>query len=228
MQEYVFLLNDGIARNMDHPAYAPGSMHGVLRWLQSLLINHWQINATEREWNLPGMRSVLCSGQRMSLRSSTKSSLADMIAPGPLADALSLDMAVYSPRQFQMNLAFSKAYILEGRGSEICLIGPNIFIEDKFFDDLSTMSASSEWSVFDGRSNLKEKDAGVDAKFTFKMADNSIENKVTRLVLELDANTIFVRHRGIHTALHKVTRFQPMDENDEFWFDFPGQFTYPA
>jgi len=227
-QEYVFLLNDGVARNLDWPHPEPGYLSGVLHWLQSVLTNHWQINAIERQNGHPGMRSVLCSGQRMDLRESTKNSLSQVLAPESMAEHLARDISVYSPQQFQMNLAFSKAYLLEGLGSKAGLAGPNFFIEGSLFHDLVQICANENVVMLDGKLEYQTTTETTDHRRVFNILGNAQGKRVLRLAIEFDAKVVEVNHRGITAKLHKVTRFQPMDENDSFWFDFCGYNFEPA
>lgn len=228
MHEYVFLLNDGVARNFDWPHPKPGNSSGVLHWLQSALTNHWQINAVEKQSGHAGMRSVLCSGQRMDLREATKSTLSQVLASQSMAEHLAQDISVYSPRQFQMNLAFSKAYILESLGSKAGLAGPNFFIEERFFCDLVQICTNEHVAMLGGKLEYHATTVNTDHRTVFSIIGDAAGKRVLRLAIELDANVIEINHRGIAAKLHKVIRFQPMDENDSFWFDFCGYNFEPA
>ncbi|MDH4235050.1 MAG: hypothetical protein OEV15_07950, partial [Gallionella sp.] len=219
-QEYVLLLNDGVARNFDCPHPKSGYLSGVLHWLQSTLTNHWQINAHEQQNGNPGMRSVLCTGQRMNIREATRTSLSQVIAPQPIAEFLARDISVYSPRQFQMNLAFSKAYLLESLGSKIGLGGPNFFIEDQFLSALVKICESEDIFIRGDKLVYRTSTIKSDGRETFLIQGEVAGNVVIRLAIELDEKEIQVNHRGIVTKLFRVARFQPMDENDNFWFDF--------
>jgi hypothetical protein len=221
-QEYVFLLNDGVARNLDWPHPLPGYSSGVLHWLQSVLTNHWQINAIEKQNGHPGMRSVLCSGQRMDLRKATKSSLSQVLASQSMAERLDQDISVYSPRQFQMNLAFAKAYLLEGLGSKAGLAGPNFFIEDRLFHDLVQICMNEQVVMPTGKLEYHATTVNTDDRAVFSVIGDAGGKRVLRFAIESDAKVIEVNYRGIAAKLHKATRFQPMDENDSFWFDFCG------
>jgi len=68
----------------------------------------------------------------------------------------------------------------------------------------------------------------TDDRTVFSVIGDAGGKRVLRLAIELDANVLEVNHRGIAAKLHKVTRFQPMDENDSFWFDFCGYNFEPA
>ena len=127
-----------------------------------------------------------------------------------------------------MNLAFSKAYLLEGLGAKAGLAGPNFFIEDKLFHDLVRICTNEQVVMLGGKLDYDATTVNTDHGYAFTILGEAGGKRVLRLAIELDAKVIEVSHRGIAAKLHKVTRFQPMDENDSFWFDFCGYNFEPA
>jgi len=218
--EYVLVLNDGIARSLDLPPAESRALRGLLQWLQSALTNHWQINAFEQDNGQPGMRSVLCVGQRMGLRDATKTTLSQVFAGENAAIALAGDISVYSPLQFQLNLAFSKAYIIEGLGKAKGLGGPALFVEGAAIVGLNQLINASEESTDPDRILVESSIQARDDALVFLVTVSHRGIQKESLAIEFDAQGIDVNHRGIVAEMYRVVRFNPLDEGSEFWFDF--------
>jgi hypothetical protein len=122
-KEVAFVLNDGLARVYDLPRIGIESFE-FLFWFHFAISNHWIVNAADMQYGSPGMRSVLTFGERIgSWRGNT------IYGDHFLGDTRSKKIAdqkicIYSSDEFQLNLAFSKAYIIETEGSKAGLSGP--------------------------------------------------------------------------------------------------------
>jgi hypothetical protein len=219
LEEFVLILNDGLARNYDFPPITAGHMTGAFLWLHSALINHWQINAIERQDGNPGMRSVLCVGQRMELREPGRLALSQMLVAEERKDEFCDRTIVYSPSQFQMNLAFSKAYLIESLGSKGGLTGPGLFIEEDALLGLIGICACEQ---IPGSSRLLYKNEFTQSRdcqvFSIRGEVNS--SREFRLEIKFDPNPVEVQHRGIITKMWRVAQYNPPDEDESFWFDF--------
>jgi len=111
MQERILVLNDGVARAVDVALGA--DLVGQVLHLRGLMHAHLMLLSDLD----PGfsVRTVLAGGQRVQYAETTEST------PTPPADRLEEEPEeyrrrleiVYNPRAFQMNTAFSRAYILE-------------------------------------------------------------------------------------------------------------------
>jgi hypothetical protein len=121
-----------------------------------------------------------------------------------------------------LNLAFAKAYLLEGLGSKAGLAGPNFFIEDRLFHDLVQICMNEQVVMPTGKLEYHATTVNTDDRAVFSVIGDAGGKRVLRFAIESDAKVIEVNYRGIAAKLHKATRFQPMDENDSFWFDFCG------
>jgi hypothetical protein len=219
LEEFVLILNDGLARNYDCPHVKPGYMTSAFWWLHSVLSNHWHTNAIEKQDGNPGMRSVLCAGQRMDLREPRRSAITQMLVAEERKEEFSDRTIVYSPLQFQMNLAFSKAYLIESLGSKGGLAGPGLFVEEDVLSGLLEICAGEH---IPGSSNLLYKNSFTQSHDfqVFSIRRDVINSPEFRLEIKFDTSPVEIRPRGITTKMWRVIRYHPPDEDESFWFDF--------
>jgi hypothetical protein len=120
LEEVALFLNDGIARvyDFDPESETPGN---ILVWLDRMLRYHRTISSVDRQSGFPGLRTVLCFGERIKMGSSLVPASDYIVEPSEFQQRLQQKICVYSPAEFQLNLAFSKAYYLEQKGSKIGL-----------------------------------------------------------------------------------------------------------
>lgn len=141
--EKILFLNDGLIRNVD--VYKEGTYIEVyLMWLEYSIEMFRKINNADKENGFPGIRGVLTAGNRTQYTNEL-TSLKDLVKSSSLADKE--NFIVYSPKEFQMNTAFSKAYIMEGEGSKQGLHGSNLYIDlyfINFFKDMVNNSSMQE------------------------------------------------------------------------------------
>lgn len=126
--EKVLLLNDGIIRNVD--VCKKGSyVEMYIMWLENAIKQFYNINFIDKNNGNAGMRGVLTFGQRAQYTSEIIK-MADVVKTKN--NTTNEKIIVYSPNEFQMNTAFSKAYIMESGGSKAGITGPNLYV-DEFF-----------------------------------------------------------------------------------------------
>lgn len=148
-----FALNDCLAINYDLPEHEPVFLPGVWGFIMYLARNHLLLNETDQKIGFPGVRTVWTGGQRLFDPQwvegiSTEPSGIDVSTvkgvywvaqtpegPPGLKKKLAR-VATYTPREFQLNIAFSKAYKLEGKGSSIGLQGPGLYVDESFLEVL--------------------------------------------------------------------------------------------
>jgi hypothetical protein len=144
--ETVLLINDGVARNLDfRPDFG---LYSLMGWLRDLWICHTRINDGERRHKKPGIRTVLTAGQRLSYNDGDKSAKKVILARNSNYTAADVDAlylpsharktTIYSPLEFQMNLAFAKAYALEVLGNKGGLCGDAFFVDHSVLEFLTT------------------------------------------------------------------------------------------
>ncbi|WP_157198192.1 hypothetical protein [Methylomonas sp. DH-1] len=238
-KEVAFVLNDGLARVYDLPEYGNDAMR-FLWWLHSALSNHWLLNRHDIQYGNPGARSVMTFGDRVSSwREHT--TFGDCFFGSPerkkLADK---KICIYSPEEFQLNLAFSKAYIIETSGTKGGLPGPNMYIDKKALDAIESylchnsflhlMPNGSEDYGDHGVLNFKKvlayyeitKTIDSDALYfnIYRIIEN-IKHKV--MSLQFFSSPIKFNKRGITTEIYHLKKYFPLDELDEkthFFFDY--------
>lgn len=138
-----FVLNDGIGMTRDVSAEP---VHLTSLWLALFLCirRHHLWNKRDKAASFPGARTVIAAGQRLvdpgwveglstkprgfDIRKPNFITIGDIPEPpiGPNIDRI----ALYTPREFQLNLAFAKAYTLDTMGSRHGLKGSHIFMEE--------------------------------------------------------------------------------------------------
>ena len=133
-EERILVLNDAIARTVDP---APGiDMSAMTKYLRDLVVTHCQILYGLRDRDL-GIRTVMSGGQRIQYaphEEPRKASRPDFEAdlnrifwnPG--------DQVVFNPFHFQMNTAFSRAFLIEGAGCRQGILPNRVYIDAGWVD----------------------------------------------------------------------------------------------
>jgi hypothetical protein len=150
-----FVLNDSLAINYDLPEEEPFHLPTIWGFLLFLARTHSHLNRIDKEMGFPGVRTVWTAGQRLfdpawaeglSREPSGEDIshakgvtwISETIEPPPELKKRIERVATYTPREFQLNLAFSKAYMLDEAGSAIGLKGPFVFVDESLVQILST------------------------------------------------------------------------------------------
>lgn len=235
-KEVALVLNDGLARVYDLPDRADESSQ-FLWWLHSAISNHWLVNARDIERGNPGGRSVLTFGERISTWKEHRTMGEQILATGDVKKWADKQIAVYSPEEFQLNLAFSKAYLLDSFGSKHGLNGPAMYIDSLALSAIDAYLTSQgrhtgrvfrpvegagppvdEFVLTDVWYRIDRTVIGDAMRFEiFKVSGNQ---DVQLMAIEFDALPVAVSHRGINAELFRVRRFNPLDEKLPFYFDF--------
>ncbi|MBC9786368.1 hypothetical protein H1S01_18075 [Heliobacterium chlorum] len=145
--EFALVLNDGIVRSfsidnrIDHISI-------LSVWLRSCVYFHIQVNKMESYKGLPGVRTIIASGQRAE-HNFENLTLDDFVfnytKPDPngisqVAKTSGNPIICYNPKAMQMNTAFSKAYIIDEAGSSQEVSGANLFIDQSVIDLILKLS----------------------------------------------------------------------------------------
>ncbi len=204
--EKSLILNDGLVKvgivdQLNHP-----DLIGL--FLRGCIWTHMKINEKELESNLPGCRSIISFGQSIDyLEEEIK--FDDYVVNYSKKDSDNLSSVasengnptlVYNPSAFQMNTAFSKAYILDSLGSKYGIENNKIYIEH---------------SVLDFAKKLAK-------KFNFRFEENYDNDMIQILVLkekffpsfgfEFDKE-IDIAFKGWKTKVYRLKSFYPHDED---------------
>lgn len=142
-----FALNDCLAINYDLPEEEPVLLPPLWGFLLFMGRTHARLNYLDQNMGFPGVRTVWAAGKRLVDPAwiqglSTEPRGQDISHPkgiicitdnpdGPSGLKKKLErIATYTPREFQLNIAFSKAYALDEEGSAIGLRGPYLFVDE--------------------------------------------------------------------------------------------------
>lgn len=180
-----FSLNDGVIKNRDIDYSNKHDIIGMLRFIASIVWDFQNINKMDMENGYFGIRGVITCGKRFSYDSTNG-----------LYDPLTKTDISYHPREFQMNTAFSKAYIMEESGSGKGLKGAFLFWDKNVFEKLEEYVRKSEYSK---EYNCNEYDK--DEEHIFEISDK--EGWIFSVFCE--KNPIEYDYKGIKTKIYKMT-----------------------
>ena len=226
--ERVLLLNDGFIRNIDALNITMPQLY--LYWLGGILIGYYHINAQDCADGNPGARAVLTVGERFSY-------LSDMVTEGDITQAtperkaeLSKNILVYSPKEFQMNTAFSKAYIMEESGSKAGLYGKYLYIDYDFLIAIENLMKNkpSHYLLIDKPEIDHEPEVGEwvgynineePVKFNFDFIGDSEQfvwsvyhtvqgERELLFQLFFDKQPVEYNNKGIETTIYRTIKFK--------------------
>lgn len=226
MMERLLLLNDGMAkvfpfRSSDIKNY----MMQLSIFFREVVIMHQQIKDKEREFGYPGARTVVAFGKGAAYidpEIRMDDYYANYTKPDPKGLSSSAakqgnPMIAFTPGELQMNTAFSKAYIIESKGSSIGVAGANIFVDQSVLDVLMVLAKKGNYSpiVRNGEDHIEiiipregepENDVVIGFRFDLPIEPDHPE---------------MLRWK---TKIYRMQRFYPWDEKaDEFWFDLDNE-----
>ena len=119
------VFNDGFASTIDFDVTSSESYQKVLIFREGIIKDYESIKYTDQRKGFPGVRGVITIGQRFSYDSCNISS-----------DVFTNRIVSYFPSAFQMNTAFSKAFLMEESGSRANLCGSSLFIDVEVYNFL--------------------------------------------------------------------------------------------
>ena len=178
--------NDGFASTIDITPHNDESYMDTLLFIEGVINDFDSLNGTDKRNGFPGARGILALGQRFSYDSCSHS-----------YNLIRKRTTAYYPKEFQMNTAFSKAFIMEESGSRANIKGSNLFIDNAIFEFL--------------------KDAAVKIKCEPPLVEKKSDSLVIKLFspggwfadIYLDPSPIEYRqsekynNRGIETTLYR-------------------------
>ena len=209
-QEIVLTLNDGIVRC--HPGEQLSSLSELSMWFRDCVFTHNWINNREFYKQLPGARSVVSAGPQLRY-SHPEFRFGDFVLnyTKPLGGSTSFpkDMAdrpvVINPTQLQLNLAFSRAYILDQVGSKQGIDGPHFYLDQAVIDFLTKEAARAGNEVLDTTDETGR-------LFAVRMKNPDYFH----LGFLLHSKSIPVSTKLFETTIWKVLAFCPWDEPQPF------------
>ncbi|MCK5608710.1 hypothetical protein KAR91_42930 [Candidatus Pacearchaeota archaeon] len=145
-------LNDCFAMNFDIDESEDIPPWEIWQFLIYSARIHKSLNKGDKKMGNPGVRTVWTAGERLfdpswvEGRSSEPKGqdighprlhwVSPRGKPHPETVREMRRISSYTPREFQLNIAFSKAFTLEEQGSRIGLKGPHIFVDESLFEIL--------------------------------------------------------------------------------------------
>lgn len=145
--------NDGFASTMDVILTSEANYNDVLLFLEGIINDFIAINNSDQLNGFPGVRGIITFGQRFSYDDYNTSF--DVSAERTFA---------YSPTEFQMNTAFSKAFIMEESGSRANLCGNSLFIDLELFNVLKEYAKVLGYQT----PKVEKGDTGLNISFFYK------------------------------------------------------------
>lgn len=130
MDAIKLMFNDSIAITQDYDPNTP-NITKLFFFLDAFICDYLLANKIDMEKGFPGIRGVVSIGQRFEADNTS------ITEDGMI-------IKVYHPRAFQMNTAFSKAYIIEGSGKKMGITGPCLYIDSDVFDIFQRKEIVSE------------------------------------------------------------------------------------
>ena len=132
--EKVFTLNDGFVRIFDIPQ---NSVMMLLMWFENSILSFQRLNRLDLANGFYGVRGVLAYGKRAIYSCKRSVGLGEYIQTSPQRKAeYNKTKVVNAPSELQMNMAFSKAYIIENSGKARGVKGNHLFIDIEVLEKL--------------------------------------------------------------------------------------------
>ncbi len=208
LNEYIFILNDGIVRTIPlvwKDTTIINQLLEVSMWIRNIVISHVNVN---RDDNI-GARTVLSYGERFNsfLDEITVDDLVynytkkDKKAKLQLALNTGDYTLMHNPRQLQMNTALSKSYIIESLGSNQGIDGNNFFIDKSFFDYLRSIVKNDDILEIVDEDNL----FAIKYKDKLKVECNWLMGFEMKNQIQISKPFI--------TTVYKIKAFYPHDED---------------
>lgn len=173
-------LNDGIISNHDIQDECKDPLYKVIFYLDAIVEDFNALNYFDQNYGYPGVRGVLTAGHRFAYENAN------------ITEQVAGNIVAYHPKEFQMNTAFSKAYIVEESGSRAGIKGNWMYIDRVIFD------------VFTKYSNQENQYSYCELQSKDKIIFEIYRNKEWQMSLEFDPEPIKYNQRGIHTVFYKL------------------------
>lgn len=181
-------LNDGIILNFDINANIFAFKESLVNVLDDFVLEFESLNYIDSVSGHPGIRGVLTFGHRYNYTQAESTVLA----------ATSRTIA-YHPKEFQMNTAFSKAYIIESSGSKAGISGNNLYVDEFLIAFIeNTLKEGEGLYRFRIEKNLND---DQEQKYFSIFQDDTL-----LLKLEFDKEVIEYNFKGITTKLFKYLK----------------------
>lgn len=191
--------NDGFASTIDLDPITPDTYYETLLFLEGALHDFESINIEDKRRNFPGARGIITLGQRFSYDCSNST-----------YDLLSKRITSYHPMEFQMNTAFSKAFLMEESGSRAGITGSNLYIDIEVYHYIQKVSREigcpEPKVTFDG-AELILKVFGPSSWFAELRFDSTpIEYGESKQYKNRGIETKLYRFRSVHSIIDDLAK----------------------
>lgn len=226
LEEVSLFLNDGVARIFDITEQT-NTPKQVLRWFVFACIHHMASSHADSANGFVGARGVMSFGERVLLGEEIQSLSDYMSGPAEVHARFGRKVCAYSPKEFQLNLAFSRAYLIESGGKSVGLEHPSLYVDAAALDALENLlnNVSSDEMIGQNCDALGIPKRIVTLKRTYKVERGKDAKAFKFCVLRKTDSEFqhFVEFifavpeipfskRGIVTTLHRLERIIAADE----------------
>jgi hypothetical protein len=206
INENVIMINDGMLRTFDTEIYKNNkNKNEFIRWIHNCLVTHCVNTGNEKDYQLPGLRTVICEGEVFSYQYRTNHKFSKIN---------------------QLNTALSKCYIADSLGSKIGLKKGSIYLDKNVLNTLihtyGCRYYNNFYLSFFGPPLIN------DISFYQKITDliylknrTELENIVNsdRTSWIKFGETIPIKKGNLTFELIEITHYSPIDEPAMFYFD---------
>lgn len=215
LNDFLFTLNDGIVRCCE-----PGKIttpDELSIWFRTCILAHNRVNEREKNKGLPGARTVLACGPKLEFGPPLITFEDGVLSfnkqnpggPSHFPKELAERPIAMNPLPLQLNLAFSKACILERLGSRAGVAGPHLFIDQSVLDLTTRLAEAYNLMpvVHEVRENAR------------LVALAKPDREYFHFGFLLEKNPIPIRDKQLETELWRAVAFFPWDEKPPFSFE---------
>lgn len=207
--EFALTLNDGIVRccNLSDLQH----VQQISMWLRACILTHNRINQREKQQGLPGARTVIAHGRKL-IHGPSDLNFEDFVlnytkpdpsGPSSFPRSVAERVVASNPEPLQLNLAFSKAYILDSLGHNHGISGPHFYVDNSVIDAISRFSEA----VHPGRAPLIQDEGPIRV-----FAVEKVGGQAFHVGFRLNLPHISVSHPRIVTNVYRASGFYPWDE----------------
>ncbi len=206
IQSKILVLNDGLGCVLSTDNVP---LNLIALFIMLNMRAHMAINRQERQMGLPGTRSIMAYGGCIRYLP-PKFHLDDYVLPytrpnpkkpSNIAKRTGNPTIVFSPRDFQMNTAFSKAFLLDEAGHKYGIEGNNFYIDQSFFEYIDGIICDKKQILWSETNN------DIDYKVYASPEDHRYVQFGFRM-----SKGIAVDYKGWKTTVYRIDSFFPMDE----------------
>lgn len=202
----ILILNDGLGCVLSTDNVP---LNSIAFFIMSNMRAHMVINCQEKQIGLPGARSIMAYGDCIRYLP-PEFHLDDYVLPytrsnpnelSNIAKRTGNPTIVFSPREFQMNTAFSKAFLLDEAGHKYGIGGNNFYIDQSFFKYIDSLIPDKKQILWNESNN------DIDYKVYVTPEDHRYVQFGFRMSKE-----ITVDYKNWKTKVYRIDSFFPLDE----------------